>query len=138
MPWNKDKRQSAFFLNGGSTNQITHTHKYFHTSTKLITNCKKGLFIFIVRRAILTSNIAIKRYCDKAILRQSNIFFDKILLLLFKISWNTHELRFSIHMEKKILPENVFLSFYRNIACKNCSSDESLRQVFKLKLYSLT
>jgi hypothetical protein len=41
----------------------------------------------------LTSNIAIKRYCDKTIKRQSdnfwdksNIFFDKILLLLFKIS----------------------------------------------------
>jgi hypothetical protein len=34
-------------------------------------------------------------------LTKAIFFFDKILLLHFKISLNNHELRFSIHMMKK-------------------------------------
>ncbi len=45
--------------------------------------------------------------------------------MLFKISWNTHELRFSIHMDKKYCRKNVFLSQYRFIFLSQyCSSRE--------------
>ncbi len=102
----------------------------------LICSCKA-----LVRRAILASNIAIKRYRDKTILWQSDNFFDKsnifwqniavAFLNQLKIPWikifNSHD------EEKNIIFLHIALSFYRNIACKNCSSDEGLRVCWELR-----
>ncbi len=80
----------------------------------------------LVRRAILTSNIAmIKRYCDKAIIFVTKaIFFWQNIAIAFqnhlKYPWIEN---FNSYREK-ILPEKM--SFYRNMACQNRSSDESL------------
>ncbi len=69
-----------------------------------------------------TSNFC-KQYCNKAIIFLTKAtFFDKILLLLFKISWNNHQFT---RWRKKY--RFIAISLYRNIACKNCSSDEGLR-----------
>ncbi len=94
---------------------------------------------------------AILQYIDKAILQYIDeaIFFVKILLLLFKISWN--ELRFLIHMMKKKYIKysmmkksisfycNIALSFDRNIARQNCSCDAIviISDVFS-RLYLIT
>ncbi len=110
---------------------------------KFLKSAQKWLAKALVRRAIFTSNIAIKRYNNVLQYFDKAIFFVEILLLLFKISWNNRELRFPIHTMKKNIAVknvflsyylNVFLSFYSNIACENRSSDEGLRQ-FLLSFY---
>jgi hypothetical protein len=60
------------------------------------------VFLFIVRPSSDEQFL-------QAILRQSNNFFDKILLLVLKISWNNHVSRFSIHTKYHFIAILLYL-----------------------------
>ncbi len=76
----------------------------------------------LVRRAILECKIAIKRYSNIAIYWWSNIFLSKDCFCFLKSAKITMNWDFQFTWRKNIAGK---MSFYCNIACQNCSCDES-------------
>ncbi len=87
----------------------------------------------LVRRAILTSNIAIKRQKD---IFPAIFFFSVWIENIARGTIKYKCMRFEkiLKCNSNILTKKycfiaylfIVISFYRNIACKNCSSDENL------------